>query len=256
MSDDKILNQIEENLDDFYMKSTFHPDFSGNLEGNVRWVLAKKSDWPNCIYRANIKELNMQSVIKNIKNQMKKGIIPNEWKVGPLSTPLNLSEFLIQNGFKNVYHRSGMVLDLRRLENQSIDLDIRIVKDDYYLQEWANCVSEVFNGIKISIGLLKFLQKDTNFTFYIGLENNKVVSTLMLVISPEGISGLRAVSTLPDYRGNGYAEQVSRKALQDAYQKDCRMGVLQASEFGEKVYAKLGFKKYCNMYSYELELNK
>ncbi|MFW9824068.1 MAG: GNAT family N-acetyltransferase, partial [Candidatus Thorarchaeota archaeon] len=74
----------------------------------------------------------------------------------------------------------------------------------------------------------------------------------MLYLS-SGVAGLHAVSTLIQFRGRGFGLYISAKALLDAYEIGYRVGVLQASSMGQRVYRKLGFEKYCDINTYALE---
>ena len=247
---------IEENLDFFYIKSSEFPGFSRKVNEDFDWVFCSEVDWPNCIFKANLKD-SVSKRIKAIKRQILDHKALNGWTVGPLSTPLNLGEILEEHEFKNVYHQSGMALELLNLKpnlNAPESLDVQIIDDNDSLEGWSNCVSKSFNNIKISIGLIKFLKKQENFTFFAGKHKDEIATALMRVDFPQSVTGLHAVSTLPNHRGNGYALKLSRKALIDAFNKNCKIAVLQASSMGEKVYTKLGFRKCCDIYSYELEM--
>ena len=76
----------------------------------------------------------------------------------------------------------------------------------------------------------------------------------MLYIS-SGVAGLHAVSTLSEYRNKGFGLTISGIALLDALQMGYKVGVLQASSLGERIYRKLGFEKYCDIISYEIIAN-
>ena len=73
----------------------------------------------------------------------------------------------------------------------------------------------------------------------------------MLYLS-SGVAGLHAVSSLKEYRNRGFGLTISSLALMDAFKKGFNVGVLQASTLGEKVYRKMGFQKYCDIFSYEI----
>jgi len=87
----------------------------------------------------------------------------------------------------------------------------------------------------------------------IGIFEGEIVSALMLYLS-SGVAGLHAVSTLSEYRNKGFGLTISRVALIDALRNGYKVGVLQASSLGEPVYRKLGFKKFCDILSYELNV--
>jgi len=249
-----LLFAIETNLNDFYIRSSQHPNFDSNLKKTINWVKAKSADWPSCIFRANFGKQNIDSKIKKIISLIKKDKAPNGWTVGPLTKPKNLGQYLEKNGFSNVYHQSGMAVNLIKIKETPIiqnNLEICKVTNPDQLIKWSENVSKVFN-IKIDIDLLEFLLETNNIQFYLGIFNNKVVSTLLLFLSA-GVAGLHAVATLPDFRSKGFGYMMSRTALIDALNLGYKIGVLQASSLGEIIYRKLKFKKYCDINSYEIE---
>lgn len=250
-----IKSYIEQNLDDFYIRSSKHHNFISHLEDKLCWVLAKNADWPEAIYKADFQNLNVEDEIGKIKQDIIGGIAPNGWTVGPLTTPKNLGDFLEKSGFSNVYQQAGMALNLKRLENTAEDegdLVIEVVDNIDSLKQWTDVVSNVF-GIKVDSELIEYLFLVPEAVFYIGRVDEKPVSSLMLYLS-SGVAGLHAVSTLMEYRNRGYGLIISKKALLDAFNMGYRVGVLQASTMGERVYSKLGFKKYCDIISYELDI--
>jgi len=252
-SSESIILAIEKNLADFYIKSSKNPYFSSYISSKISWVFAKDADWPSCIFRANFENFDMEYEIKNIIKLIQYGNAPNGWTIGPMTRPKDLGNFLETNGFSDVYHQSGMAINLEKIKNKSIeinDLTIKIIDSEENLKQWSKNVSLVFN-IKIDFKLLEYLLLEKDTIFYIGIFNGKIVSTLLLFLS-SGVAGLHAVTTLPEYRNKGFALTISRAALIDAFESGYRIGVLQASQIGERVYRKLGFKKYCDITSYEL----
>jgi len=254
ISSDTINFYIEKNLDDFYTKSSEHTNFLSRIDDKISWILPKNADWPDCIFRANFEKLKLKKEIFKIKKLIQEKKAPNGWTVGPLTKPKNLGEILEKCGFANVYHQAGMAVELRTLKYKEIvknDLLIERVDNELKLTQWSEVVSKVF-ALKVDHDLLKFLSQQGNTYFYLGKYNEKPVSTLMLYLS-SGVAGLHAVSTLPEYRGRGFGFCISRTALIEAFQLDYYIGVLQASSLGERVYRKLGFQKYCDIFSYALE---
>lgn len=250
---DSINFYIEQNLDNFYTKSSQHPNFISHIEDKIGWILAKKADWPECIFKVDFENLDVENEIKNVKQLIKEGIAPNGWTVGPLTKPKNLGSTLERNGFTNVYQQAGMALDLKNLEKKNSgqeDLIVKKVNNEESLIQWCEVVSSAFS-IKVDFDLLNFLYFQEEVQFYIGKFKGKIISTLMLYLS-SGVAGLHAVSTLPEYRGKGFGFSISRIALIDAFHKGYNVGVLQASALGERVYKKLGFQKYCDIISYAL----
>jgi GNAT superfamily N-acetyltransferase len=172
-----------------------------------------------------------------------------------LTTPKNLGSILEKFGFSNVYHQAGMAVELEDITNQVVtenELDIEIVEDKEHLKQWIDVVSTVFS-IKIDFELLEYLLLEPEAKFYIGILEGKSVTSLMLYLS-SGVAGLHAVSTLKEYRGRRFGLAISIIALLDAYKMGYKVGVLQASALGERVYRKMGFQKYCDINTYALDI--
>jgi GNAT superfamily N-acetyltransferase len=251
---DSITSYIEKNLDDFYTRSSDHPNFTASGNNNINWVLAKKADWPDCIFRADLDNFNLEYEVKNIKNLIKKKEAPNGWTIGPLTKPGNLGTLLEKFGFSNVYHQAGMAVDLENLYKKKStkpnSFTIQKVISAELLHQWSNLVSEVFD-LKVDLEYLNFMLLQKEVAFYVGFFQEKPVSTLLLYLS-SGVAGVHAVSTFKEFRGQGFGHAISRFALVEAYKMGYYIGVLQASSLGERVYKKLGFKKYCDIFSYAL----
>ena len=255
VSQNTINSYIEKNLDDFYTKSSAHSNFNSHIEKKISWVLAKEVDWPECIFRADLENLSTQYEITAVKKLIQEGKAPNGWTVGPLTTPKNLGSILEKFGFSNVYHQAGMALELKDITNQVVtenELDIEIVEDKEHLKQWIDVVLTVFS-IKIDFELLEYLLLEPEAKFYIGILEGKSVTYLMLYLS-SGVAGLHAVSTLKEYRGRRFGLAISIIALLDAYKMGYKVGVLQASALGERVYRKMGFQKYCDINTYALDI--
>ncbi|MFX0029609.1 MAG: GNAT family N-acetyltransferase [Candidatus Hermodarchaeota archaeon] len=257
---EKILEKsinfyIEKNLDDFYTKSSYHPNLVSHIEDKISWVISKKADWPMAIFRVNFENLNLKSEILKIKDLIGKGMAPNGWTVGPLTKPDDLGINLEKNGFLNVYQQAGMAVELKDLKNIAInenELNIKKIDDKNDLKQWIKVVSSTF-GIKIDPALIESLFLEREAGFFLGIFKGKPISALMLYLS-SGVAGLHAVSTLLEYRNKGFGLAISKTALIYAFKLGFRVGVLQASSMGERVYRKLGFKKYCDIISYELTI--
>ncbi len=249
-----LLGAIESNLDDFYEKCSNHPNFNSQNNDRINWVQSKYADWPNCIFRVNFEGLNIEAEINRVRALIREKKVPNGWTVGPLTKPSNLGSILENYNFINVYHQAGMALGLKSLKIDNFEskkLEIKTINNNRMLKQWKNTVSLVFK-IKIDLEVLKYLLIEKESRFFLGFYNGEPVSTLLLYLS-SGVAGLHAVSTLPDYRNEGFGLAISGAALKEAYKMGYKIGVLQASELGEKIYRRLGFKKHCDIFTYDLQ---
>jgi hypothetical protein len=250
--EDLRILAIENNLNHFYEKCAKYPDCISQIDDRIGWILSKNEAWPSLIFRADFSGLEIENEVRSIKKLIKDKRMPRYWTVSPSTNPKDLIKYLEMNGFKKFYVQIGMAMNLDELKfaAKNPNLEIRIVKDKLDIKNWCKNVAEVFN-IKVDCELIEFLNFQNNPKFYLGVFNNQVVSTLMLSYSVE-TAGLHSVTTLPKYRRMGFSLSMSNKALLDAKKKGCKIGVLQASLMGRKVYEKLGFEKYCIINSYNL----
>jgi predicted acetyltransferase len=146
-----------------------------------------------------------------------------------------------------------MTLELDTLNLSDIkleDFEGKLIRDKAEVLSWAEVVSKAFQ-MKIDNDFLYDLYREKHFCFYIGFYKQKVVSSL-LMLNSSGVTGLHAVSTLPEYRGKGFGLKLSEIALKDARSMGYKMAVLHASDLGLKLYQKLGFQKCGDILSYEL----
>ena len=248
-----FLSSIEQNLDEFYVKCSRHPNFESMDTNKLKWVYAKNADWPSCIFQANFNNSDVDSEIEQVKNLIQSGEAPDDWTIGPLTKPNDLGKSLLKHKFSDVFHQAGMAINLSELKvlrNLATALDIKKVENKEELNFWSKIVSNVFH-IKVDYELLEDLKNHAEVQFYLGIYDKKYVSALLLYLIPV-VAGLHAVSTLPDYRNNNFALTMSNKAVLDACDLGYKYGVLQASSMGQFVYKKLGFKKYCDIVTYSL----
>ena len=82
-----------------------------------------------------------------------------------------------------------------------------------------------------------------DFTCWVAYRDSLPVSTAATVVS-DGVIGLYNVATLPDERGKGYAEAVTRHAIAAASRESgLNRVILQSTAQGERLYKRLGFRE-------------
>jgi GNAT superfamily N-acetyltransferase len=93
---------------------------------------------------------------------------------------------------------------------------------------------------------------DPNLRYYVAVEKEKIVATCTLSLIPNLTRGLRPyglienVVTAPDYRRRGFATEVLRYALDDAWRTGCYKVMLATGSKKEETlrfYEKAGFQR-------------
>ena len=90
------------------------------------------------------------------------------------------------------------------------------------------------------------------FRTYLALLNNQPVGTSQLFTSA-GVAGIYNVTCLPEARGQGIGAAITLAPLLEAREMGYRIGILQASSMGYKVYERLGFQDFGKLSVYVWE---
>jgi ribosomal protein S18 acetylase RimI-like enzyme len=78
--------------------------------------------------------------------------------------------------------------------------------------------------------------------FYIAYLDHKPAGVCLFVLT-DGVAGIYAVATLPEFRKKGVATTLMKRGIHDAREKGCQTITLQVStgSYAESLYRKLGF---------------
>ena len=84
---------------------------------------------------------------------------------------------------------------------------------------------------------------DRDFICWVGYRDSRPVATAATVVS-HGVIGVYNVATMPDERGRGYAEAITRHAIAGAARESgLQRVILQSTAQGERLYKRLGFRE-------------
>jgi GNAT superfamily N-acetyltransferase len=132
------------------------------------------------------------------------------------------------------------------------DLEIRSVSSDEELVVFQETAEAGFNmPFSLPQRLLSPRFRDhPTVSMVVGYVGDKPVCTSCLVATGS-VAGVYWVSTLPDYRGRGYATAISWHAVKAGEALGCDMATLQASVMGRPIYEKMGFNVTTDFRRYE-----
>jgi GNAT superfamily N-acetyltransferase len=119
-------------------------------------------------------------------------------------------------------------------------LDCRRVIGPRTRAEFNQIMSSTF-GIAFRISREIYEAEDTwagNFTGYVGYIGETPIATAA-TLTTDGVTGVYAVATLPQYRRSGYAEAIVRHALAQASDGPT---ILQSSDAGYRLYEQMGYR--------------
>jgi GNAT superfamily N-acetyltransferase len=188
--------------------------------------------------------------------------LPMVWWSGPSRRPLDLGARLLALGLTTPGVDPGMAADLYALNEDNTapaGLTVERVADDVALREWMLTLRATDGPPPPTREPDLALQRpasyaaDDDYRLYLARLDGAPVGTAAAQIGA-GVVGLYCVGVVPEARRQGIGAAVTLAALREAREQGYCFGVLGASEMGEGVYRRLGFKRYCFLQMYELLL--
>lgn len=207
----------------------------------------------NGVLSARLEPDRVKAVFDSLQAKIETQGAPAFWWVGPQSKPDQLGPLLEQLGLPAAGEVPGMALDLGWLDNQAetiANFTIQKVNTPELQRPWAK-IAGVGTGFP-DVATEAMTRMEATLTDpqyqaqqrYIGFLNGNPVATSALVLDA-GVAGIYAVATLPAARRKGIGRVMTVVPLLEAKQRGYRIGILQASLMGYRVYQKIGFKDVC-----------
>lgn len=126
-------------------------------------------------------------------------------------------------------------------------LEILPVENGEILQQWIHIASIGFDVPeeyeKVWYDFFVEAVFDLPFRSYLGLLNGRPVATSQLFLSA-GVAGIYNVTCIPEARGQGIGAAITLAPSLAAREMGYRIGILQASDLGYRVYRRLGFQDF------------
>lgn len=163
----------------------------------------------------------------------------------------NVGDILTKNGYAPMIVQTGMIFDLDKPFDETVDEHIVILGPDEAALN-ADIFEKALGGVPqegfVSEAFAKQGPKGAVYAY----KDEGIYKASAAALFNEGVSGIHQVGTLPEYLRNGYARALLNRCLQDAKKAGMDQISLQASPAGKLVYDSLGFETVSNIPSFIL----
>ena len=217
------------------------------------------TDTFNKIARARLTEADANRRIAEAVGHFRTAQRPFSWWVGPGSRPLDLERRLQEHGLRAAESELGMAMELAQLPAQvdaPAGLTVRRVRTATELADFA--AVNAANWDPPDLVVLTFYQsappvlldEDCPMRLFVGYVDGYAVAASELFVGG-GVAGLYSVSTRTAFRRRGIGSVLTWAAADEARRLGITTATLQASEDGQGVYARLGFRACCHFAEYQ-----
>jgi len=177
------------------------------------------------------------------------------WWLAPHHAPSDLTARLLRRGFRHVDDTAAMAMDLARLPDVievPAGVRIELVDDaddvDAYVALLIREKEAAHPPMAPDAAAVRRrhingrLGNDPDSRRFVARLDGQPVATSRLSMAG-GAAGLYTVVTMPEARGLGIGRAMTLTALLAGREAGMRIGALQATEMGRRIYARLGFEE-------------
>ncbi|NSL85959.1 GNAT family N-acetyltransferase [Chitinophaga sp. Mgbs1] len=207
------------------------------------------SDWPKRIFAPEADK----EVFSNLPALIRERQLP-EIMALTQTTGEQFADTLLAAGFTETSRLQGMIIDTTAvtLPENNPGFRFQRVATAADAQLYAAIASASF-GYHVDGSILEtLLHQEDKIRLFIGYQQDVPSSCGFIYFDEDGYAGLHMIGTLPEFRGQGLAAEVTVQLLKEGIQLGRTKCVLHASVAGERVYTRLGFKAVKQVINYKL----
>ncbi len=212
----------------------------------------------NRVPRAHLAPETVDERIEWVIEQARALHVPFLWDIGPSMWPTNLGDHLLRHGLTDAGEEPAMGIALADLPDVlplPDGVTVERVRDRATQEQWVRVSCEGFgmSASLIEAEIVAMAHDDLGDAgvahYYLARLHGEPVATAALTPAA-GVAGIFAVATIEAARGRGIGTAVTMAPLLDARARGYCVGVLQASEMGYPVYARMGFTEQFRYHAY------
>ena len=259
-----IITAIEANFaEEMATFGRYLPGAELHEEAEMRWLYTGlPTPAFNAVLHTHITSDDIDAKIDSVITYYKARHVPFSWATGPTTLPTNLARYLKARGFTHVRDGTGMAADLQVLPEEVATPPNFRVEEVYDLDMLKAYTATSMKGFGSSEEFIRVyrdtyhaigLGENLPWHHFIGWLNDEPVAVSSLLLHA-GVAGVYGIATIPEARRRGVGAAMTLAPLREARRRGYRVGVLSPSEMGLGVYQRLGFRTYCTMSFYRLNV--
>lgn len=212
----------------------------------------------NRALRARLAPETVDARIEWAKERARALRVPFLWDLSPTTTPEDLGDHLLRHGFVDAGEEPAMGIALADLPDTLAlpeGVTIERVGDSAALERWVRTMAAGFGAPAATHAqfVAAFARggfgDDASARYYLARLHGEPVATAGLTLAA-GVAGIFSVVTIESARRRGIGSAITMAPLLDARARGYCAGVLQASEMGYPVYARIGFTAQFRFHEY------
>lgn len=217
------------------------------IKETENYILVTLENFPipffNRALRINTNKEKVPKVINEVIKHFSSHGMPACFTITPFTEPEDFSEHLIRRGFKLIQQQ--LIMAYKGGKNMRLNPEVEVKRaKKSEVATWINIVRKGFNYPEdFAFKTTSIIIEKEEFMPYLAHISNKPVGCGMLY-SENGVSGIYAMVTLPEYRRKGVASAVLHEMVLE-YERSGDNLLTLGTEMGspaERLYKKVGFQ--------------
>ena len=212
----------------------------------------------NRVLRARLAPETLDARIAEVIARARTLGVPFQWDLSPSTRPADLAAHLVRHGFTDGGSEPAMGVALANLPaapSLPDGVTIARVKDPAAMEDWVRTVLVSFGAPTSAVPVfLPRIARDLTGDppaahYYLARLHGEPVAGSALTTAG-GVAGIFSVATVESARRRGIGAAITMAPLLDARARGYHVGVLQASEMGYPIYARMGFTEQFRYHSF------